>query len=50
MTGGVAQAVEHLLCRCKVLSSNPSSMKKKLTYIGRLVLQCCVILDDSHNF
>jgi hypothetical protein len=25
-------------------------MKKKLTYIGRLVLQCCVILDDSHNF
>jgi hypothetical protein len=27
-TGGMAQAVEHLLCKCKVLSSNPSPTKK----------------------
>jgi hypothetical protein len=31
-TGGVAQAVEHLLCKQEALSSNPSSTKieKKL--------------------
>jgi hypothetical protein len=28
-TGGVAQAVEHMLCECKTLSSNPTSTKKK---------------------
>jgi hypothetical protein len=28
-TGGVAQAVEHLFCKCKAQSSNPSSAKKK---------------------
>jgi hypothetical protein len=28
-TEGVAQAVEFLLCKCKVLSSNPSPTKKK---------------------
>jgi hypothetical protein len=28
-TGGVAQAVEHLLCKCKALSSNLSATKKK---------------------
>jgi hypothetical protein len=27
-TGGVAQAVEHQLCKCKALSSNPSFTKK----------------------
>jgi hypothetical protein len=26
-TGGVAQAVEHLLCECEALSSNPSPTK-----------------------
>jgi hypothetical protein len=32
-TGGVAQAEEHLLCKCKTLSSNPSPTKiKKLGY------------------
>jgi hypothetical protein len=29
-TGGVAQAVQHLLCKCKALSSNPSTNKKQL--------------------
>jgi hypothetical protein len=29
MDGGVAQAVEFLLCKYKALSSNPSSIKKK---------------------
>jgi hypothetical protein len=28
-TGGVAQVVECLLCKCKVLNSNPSPTKKK---------------------
>jgi hypothetical protein len=28
-TGGLAQAVEHLLCKCKALSSNPVPSKKK---------------------
>jgi hypothetical protein len=28
-TGGVALAVEHLPCECKVLSSNSSPTKKK---------------------
>jgi hypothetical protein len=28
-TGGVAQAVERLLCKCTALSSNPSPTKKK---------------------
>jgi hypothetical protein len=28
-TGGVAQAVEGLLCRCEALSSNPSPTQKK---------------------
>jgi hypothetical protein len=28
-TGGVTQAVEHLLCKHKTLSSNPSPTKKK---------------------
>jgi hypothetical protein len=28
-TGGVAQAVEHLLCKPATLSSNPSPSKKK---------------------
>jgi hypothetical protein len=28
-TGGMAQAVEYLLCKCKVLRSNPSQTKKK---------------------
>jgi hypothetical protein len=27
-TGGVAQAVERLLCKCEVLSSNPSAGQK----------------------
>jgi hypothetical protein len=27
-TGGVAQEVEHLLCKCGRLSSNPSPQKK----------------------
>jgi hypothetical protein len=27
--GGVVQAVEHLLCKCKALSSKPQSHKKK---------------------
>jgi hypothetical protein len=42
-TGGVVQAIEHLLCKCKALSSNPSPAKKKKKvqkvhipfYIGR---------------
>jgi hypothetical protein len=29
LTGGVAQAVEHLLCKHKDLSPNPSPMKKR---------------------
>jgi hypothetical protein len=29
-TGGVAQAVEHLFCKCKALSSNPSLTKKSI--------------------
>jgi hypothetical protein len=28
-TGGVAEEVEHLLCKCKALNSNPSPTKKK---------------------
>jgi hypothetical protein len=28
-TGGVAQAVECFLCKCRVLSSNPSPAEKK---------------------
>jgi hypothetical protein len=28
-TGGVAQVVDHLICKCKALSSNPSLTKKK---------------------
>jgi hypothetical protein len=28
-TGGMAQAIEHLLCKCEALSSNPSLTKKK---------------------
>jgi hypothetical protein len=28
-TGGVAQVIEHLLCKCKVLRSNSSPFKKK---------------------
>jgi hypothetical protein len=28
-TGAVAQKVQHMLCKCKVLSSNPSPTKKK---------------------
>jgi hypothetical protein len=28
-TGGVAQAIEYLLCMCKALSSNLSPTKKK---------------------
>jgi hypothetical protein len=28
-TRGVAQAKKHQLCKCKALSSNPSSTKKK---------------------
>jgi hypothetical protein len=28
-TGGVAEAVECLLCKCEVLNSNPSPTKKK---------------------
>jgi hypothetical protein len=27
--GGMVQAVEHLLCNCEALSSNPSTTKKK---------------------
>jgi hypothetical protein len=30
-TGGVAQGAEHLLCKCKALSSNPSPQIKKQT-------------------
>jgi hypothetical protein len=33
-TGSVAQAVEHLLCKYKALSSNPSSIKKKKRGVG----------------
>jgi hypothetical protein len=29
ITRGVAQAVEHLLCKCKALNSNPSPSQKK---------------------
>jgi hypothetical protein len=32
-TGVVAQAVEHLLCKCEALSSNPSPIKKKKGFI-----------------
>jgi hypothetical protein len=28
-TGGVAQAIEHLLCKCEALNSNPNLKKKK---------------------
>jgi hypothetical protein len=28
-TGDVAQAVEHLLCKCEVLSPNPSPIQKQ---------------------
>jgi hypothetical protein len=28
-TGGVAQVVQHLLCKCEALSSNPVPLKKK---------------------
>jgi hypothetical protein len=28
-TGSMAQAVQHLLCKCKALSSNPSPTKKR---------------------
>jgi hypothetical protein len=28
-TGGVAQVVKHLSSKCKALSSNPSTVKKK---------------------
>jgi hypothetical protein len=28
-TGGVTQAVDHLLCNCEALSSNPCPTKKK---------------------
>jgi hypothetical protein len=28
-TGGVAQAVEHLLCKCKALNSNPSPTRRR---------------------
>jgi hypothetical protein len=30
-TGGVAQAAEHMLCKCEALSSNPSSTPSKKT-------------------
>jgi hypothetical protein len=30
-TGGVAQAIEHQLCKCEVLGSNPVPPKKKKT-------------------
>jgi hypothetical protein len=30
-TGGMTQAVEHLLCKCEALSSNPSPTKNKQT-------------------
>jgi hypothetical protein len=30
-TGGVAQAKEDLFCKCKALSSNPSTTKQKVT-------------------
>jgi hypothetical protein len=28
-TGGMAQVVEHLLCKCKALNSTPSPIKEK---------------------
>jgi hypothetical protein len=28
-TGGVAEATEHLLCKCEALGSNPVPQKKK---------------------
>jgi hypothetical protein len=34
-TGGVAQVVECLLCKPKILSSNPNSTKKKDTMAER---------------
>jgi hypothetical protein len=30
MTGGVAQVVELLVCKCKALNSNPNATKKKV--------------------
>jgi hypothetical protein len=36
-TEGVAQEVEHLLCKCKALRSNPSPIKKKLKKITSLI-------------
>jgi hypothetical protein len=40
MTGGVAQAVENLLCKHKALSSNPIPQKKKMVFIKRSILFC----------
>jgi hypothetical protein len=42
-TGGVAQAIELLLCKCKTLSSNPSpSKKKKKKKEGRTHMVFCL--------
>jgi hypothetical protein len=33
-TGGIAQLVESLLCKCEAMSSNPTPTKKKKEYIA----------------
>jgi hypothetical protein len=35
-TGDVAQVVQHLLCKLKDLSSNPSPVKKKINLVMRI--------------
>jgi hypothetical protein len=32
-TGGMPQAVEHLLCKCEALSSNPNPTHRKILYL-----------------
>jgi hypothetical protein len=41
MAGGMAQVVEHLLFKCKALSTNPTTTKKEKNYFAGLP---CLIL------
>jgi hypothetical protein len=40
-TEGMAQVVEHLLCKCKALSSNSSHTKKKKKVYGQKSVHLC---------
>jgi hypothetical protein len=45
--GGVAQAEDHLLCKCKTLSSNPSPTKKKKKKERKIL--CKAVISGHRN-